>query len=186
MPTSHQLSPRIRIRPPLSADASRSCGSQIVLLPREHGPGDSRRLIGERDNRPIEAPPRREPFQPLGAMIVALRQSKHNCAGAMDHLTSEIVIGSSSNPAEPGFSTCRVLAGHEANPCRKLSSRAKMATVVNRCNERGCDHGTDARQLRQAPAGFVRPAKTMSCRSTCRAGDRERRVRQAGRQRAPA
>jgi hypothetical protein len=77
----------------------------------------------------------------------------------MDHLTSEIVIGPPSNPAEPGFSACRVLAGHKANPCRKLSSRAKMATVVNRCNDRGCDHGTDARQLRQAPAGFVRPAK---------------------------
>src|SRR5580704_3984620 len=77
----------------------------------------------------------------------------------MDHLTSEIVIGSSSNPAEPGFSACRVLEGHEANPCRKLSSRVKMATVVNRCNDRSCDHGTDARQLRQAPAGFVRPAK---------------------------
>jgi hypothetical protein len=95
----------------------------------------------------------------LGATIVVLCQSKHHRAGAMDHLTSEIVIGPPSNPAEPGFSTRRVLAGHEANPCRKLSSRAKMATVVNRCNERGCDHGTDARQLRQAPAGFIRPAK---------------------------
>src|ERR1700733_15509113 len=68
----------------------------------------------------------------------------------MDHLTSEIVIGSSSNPAEPGFSACRVLAGREANPCRKLSYRVKMATVVNRCNDRSCDHGTDARQLRQS------------------------------------
>ena len=36
-----------------------SCGGRIVLLTCEHSPGDPRRLIGERDDRPIEASPRR-------------------------------------------------------------------------------------------------------------------------------
>ena len=72
LPTSHQLSPRIRMRPSpqcLCVDIS----GRIVLLSREQGPGGSRRLIGERDNRPIEAPPRRELFQPQGTTILALR-----------------------------------------------------------------------------------------------------------------
>ena len=33
-----------------------------------------------------------------------------------------------------------------------------MMTVVDRCDERCCDHGPDARQLREPLAGFVRPA----------------------------
>jgi hypothetical protein len=34
-----------------------------------------------------------------------------------------------------------------------------MMTVVYRSDERCCDHGTDAGQLRELPTGFVRPAK---------------------------
>jgi hypothetical protein len=59
LPTNHQVSPRIRDGLRFSADALRSGGGQIVLLTREHSPGDPRRLIGERDDRPIEASPRR-------------------------------------------------------------------------------------------------------------------------------
>ena len=59
LPTNHQVSPRIRDGLRFSADAWRSGGGQIVLLTREHSPGDPRRLIGERDDRPIEASPRR-------------------------------------------------------------------------------------------------------------------------------
>jgi hypothetical protein len=57
LPTNHQLSPRIRDGLRFSADALLSGGGQIVLLTREHSSGDPRRLIGERDNRPIEASP---------------------------------------------------------------------------------------------------------------------------------
>ena len=70
LPTCHQLSPRIRDGLRFSADALRSSGGQIVLLTREHGPGDPRRLIGECDDRPVEASPRRELLQPLGTAIV--------------------------------------------------------------------------------------------------------------------
>ena len=70
LPTNHQLSPRIRDGPRFSAGALRSSGDQIVLLTREHSPGDPCRLIGERDDRPIEASPRREPFQPQGPAII--------------------------------------------------------------------------------------------------------------------
>ena len=34
-----------------------------------------------------------------------------------------------------------------------------MTTVINRGDERRCDHGADARQLRQPPTSFIRPAK---------------------------
>ena len=34
-----------------------------------------------------------------------------------------------------------------------------MTSVVDRCDERRRDYRTDARHLRQPPAGFVRPAK---------------------------
>ena len=34
-----------------------------------------------------------------------------------------------------------------------------MTTVVNRSDERGCNHGPHAWQLKEPPAGFVRPAK---------------------------
>src|ERR1700746_3058235 len=82
---NHQLSPRIQCGLLLSAGALRSCG-HIVLFSREQGPSDSRRFICERDNRPIEASPRREPLQPLGTAIVMFRQSKDYRAGAVDHL----------------------------------------------------------------------------------------------------
>lgn len=88
----------------------------IILLTRQYGPGDPRRLVSERHDRPIKASPRRKRFQPLGTMIVVFRQSKHDGAGAMDHLTSEIVIGASAYSAEARFASRRILTGHEANP----------------------------------------------------------------------
>jgi transposase len=160
LPTCHQLSPRIQNGLRFSVRALQSCGGQIVLLTREHGPGDPCRLIGERDNRPVEAAPRRELLQPLGTAIVVFGQSKHDGAGAMNHLTSEIMIGAPADPAEPRFAAGRILTRHEANPCGEFPSRAKMTTVVNRSDERCCDHRTDAWQLREPPAGFVSPAKS--------------------------
>ncbi len=71
-------------------------------------------------------------------------QTKHDGAGAMNHLAPEVVIGAPANPAEPGFAAGRILTRHKANPCRKLPSRAKMMTVVNRSDEGCCDHGPDA------------------------------------------
>src|SRR5208283_4493860 len=115
--------------------SQRSCGRQIVLLTREHRPGDPRRLVGECDNRPVEASPRCDPFQPLGAAIVVCRQSKHDGAGAMNHLTSEIMIGAPADSAEPRFAAGRVLTGHETNPCCELASGPKVTTVVDRSHE---------------------------------------------------
>jgi hypothetical protein len=145
LPTCHQFSPRIRDGPCFSAEALRSRWGQIVLLTREHGPGNPCSLIGERDNRPIEASPRREPFEPLGTAIVTLRQSKHDGAGAMNHLTSEIVIGAPAYSAEPRITAGRILTRHEANPSREFPPGAEVMAVVNRGDERCCDHGTDAR-----------------------------------------
>src|ERR1700677_3473160 len=85
-------------------------------------------------------------------------QTKHDGAGAMNHLTPEIVIGAPANPAEPRVAAGRILTRHEANPRRKLPSRAKMMTVINRSDECRCDHGPDAGQLRGSLTGFVRPA----------------------------
>ena len=62
-----------------------------------------RGIYGERDNRPIEASPCREPLQPLGAAILVLRPSKHDGASAVNHLTSEIMIGASAYSSEPRF-----------------------------------------------------------------------------------
>jgi len=120
LPTNHQVSPRIQDGLRFSAEALRSCGGQIVLLTREYCPGDPCRLIGERDNRPIKASPRREPLQPLGTAIIVFRQSKHDGAGAVNHLTSEVVIGAPAYSAEPRFASSRILARHKANPRRKF------------------------------------------------------------------
>jgi hypothetical protein len=49
-----------------------------------------------------------------------LRQSKHDGAGAVNHLTSEIVIGASAYSAEPGLASSRILARHKADPGRKF------------------------------------------------------------------
>ena len=120
LPTNHQVSPRIQDGLRFSAEARRSCGGQIVLLTCEHDPGDPCRLIGERDDRPIKAAPRRELFQPLGTAILVLRQSKHDGAGAMNHLTPEVVIGPPAYSSEPRLATGRILTRHEANPRRKF------------------------------------------------------------------
>jgi hypothetical protein len=116
-----------RMRPQLSTNALRSCG-HIVHFSREQGPGEPRRFIGERDNRSIEASPRRKPLQPLGTTVVVLRQSKHHRAGAVDHLSPEIMIGASANAAEPGFPASRILTRHQADPCREFPPRAKMTS----------------------------------------------------------
>jgi transposase len=122
LPTNHQVSPRIQDGLRFSAEARRSCGGQIVLLTGEHSPGDPCRLIGKRDNRPIKASPRREHLQPLGTAILVFPQSKHDGAGAVNHLTSEIVIGAPAYSAEPRFASSRILARHKANPRRKFPS----------------------------------------------------------------
>ena len=75
----------------------------------------------------------------------------------MNYLASEIMIGASSNPAEPRFAAGRILTRHEANPRRKFPPRAEMMAVVYRGDERRCDHRADAWQLREPPTGFVCP-----------------------------
>ncbi len=86
MATSQGLSPDESAKEHrFGADALRSCGGQIVLLPREHSPGDPCRLIGERDNRSIETSFRCEPFQPLGTAIVKAAATR----SAMDRNRSE-------------------------------------------------------------------------------------------------
>ncbi len=78
----------------------------------------------------------------------------------MDHLSPQIVIGPTANAAEPRLASGRVLAWHEADPCRKLPPRAKMAAVVDRGDERCCDHRSDAWQLREPMASFIRPTNS--------------------------
>jgi hypothetical protein len=125
--TNHQLSPRIRDGLRFSADALRSSGGQIVLLTREHSPGDPRRLIGERDDRPIEASPRREPFQPLGPAIIVLGQTKHDGAGAMNHLAPEVVIGAAQGQSMP-----QAPVQSENDDRRQLQRRALLRSRVRR------------------------------------------------------
>src|SRR5271157_4238482 len=69
------------------------------------------------------------------------------------------MIGAPADSAEPRFAAGRILTRHETNPCCEFPSGAKVTTVVNRSDERCCNHGPHAWQLRQPPAGIVRPAK---------------------------
>jgi transposase len=52
--------------------------ADITLISSKQCPGDPCRLVGERDNRSIEAAPRRKPFQPFGTAIIVLRQPYHD------------------------------------------------------------------------------------------------------------
>ena len=158
LPTSHQVSPRIRDGLRFSTGALRSCG-RIVLLTREHGPGDPCRLIGERDNRPIEASPRREPFQPLGTTIVALRQSKHHRAGAMNHLPSEIVIGAAAYSAELRLASSRNIGAAQVQSTPQVPAQIESDARRQPRRRALLRSRADARQLRQPPTGLVRPAK---------------------------
>jgi hypothetical protein len=66
----------------------------------------------------------------------------------VDHLPPQIVIGAPASVAEPGV--CRrsyIGTRHKADPCRELPARPKMASVVNRGDERRCDHWPNALQL---------------------------------------
>jgi hypothetical protein len=96
----------------------------------------------------------------LGTAIVMLRHSKHDRAGAVDHLPPEIMIGESANAAEPGFPAGRILTRHQADPCRQFSPGAKMAAIINCGDERRCDHRPNAWQLGEPAARVVRPANS--------------------------
>jgi hypothetical protein len=77
----------------------------------------------------------------------------------VDHLPPQIVIGAPASVAEPGV--CRrsyIGTRHKADPCRELPARPKMASVVNRGDERRCDHWPNALQLGEPTARFVCPA----------------------------
>ena len=157
LPTSHQfhLASSCGLGP--SASAQRSRG-HIILISREQCPGDPCRLVGERDNRSIEAAPRRKPFQPFGTAIVVLGQPHDHGTSTVDHLPPKVMIGAPANAPEAGFASGRVLTRHQAYPCRKLPARAEMLAIINRGDERCRDHRTNARQFGEPAACLVRPA----------------------------
>jgi hypothetical protein len=118
-----------------SANTLRSCG-HIILISREQCPGDSCRLVGERDNRSIESAPRRKPFQPFGTAIAVLGQPHDHGTSTVDHLPPKVMIGPPANAPETGFASGRVLTRHQAYPFRKLPARPEMPAIINRGDER--------------------------------------------------
>src|SRR6516162_3012846 len=80
-------------------------------------------------------------------------------ACAMDQLAPEIVVGASSDAAEPWLAASRILPGHQPDPGCHLAARAKLTAIVDSADDRSGDDRPDPRQLCEPPTSLVRAAK---------------------------
>src|SRR5215472_16192715 len=80
-------------------------------------------------------------------------------ACAVDQLTPEIVVCTSSNAAEPWLAASCILPGHQPDPRCHLATRAKLSAVVDGSDDRRGDDRADAGQLGEPPANRIRAAE---------------------------
>ena len=85
-------------------------------------------------------------------------------ACAMDQLAPEIVVGASSNAAEPWLAASCILPGHQPDPGCHLAARAKLSAVVDGSDDRRGDDRADTRQLGESPAGLFRATEASNRR----------------------
>src|SRR4051794_5682016 len=93
-----------------------------------------------------------------------LGRSTDDSARAVDQLASEVVVGASSDAAEPWLAAGRILSRHQPDPRRHLTARAKLSAIVDGRDDRRGDDWTDARQLGKPPTSRIRAAYGYHCR----------------------
>ena len=85
-----------------------------------------------------------------------LGQPTDDGACSVDQLAPEVVVGTSSDAAEPRLAASRILSRHQSDPRCHLATRAKLSAVVDGSDDRRGDDRADARQLGEPPAGLIR------------------------------
>src|SRR6516225_10005511 len=80
-------------------------------------------------------------------------------ACAMDQLAPEIVVGASSDAAEPWLAASCILPGHQPDPGCHLAARAKLTAIVDAADDRSGNDRPHPRQLCKPPTSLVRAAK---------------------------
>src|SRR6516164_8797277 len=80
-------------------------------------------------------------------------------ACAMDQLAPEIVVGASSDAAEPWLAASCILPGHQSDPGCHLAARAKLTAIVDAADDRSGNDRPHPRQLCEPPTSLVCAAK---------------------------
>src|SRR6516162_9741435 len=80
-------------------------------------------------------------------------------ACAMDQLAPEIVVGASSDAAEPWLAASCILPGHQPDPGCHLAARAKLTAIVDAADDRSGNDRPHPRQLCEPPTSLVRAAE---------------------------
>src|SRR5215469_135120 len=80
-------------------------------------------------------------------------------ACAVDQLTAEIVVGASSDAAEPWLAACCILPGHQTDPGCHLAARAKLTAIVDAADDRSGNDRPHPWQLCEPPTSLVRAAE---------------------------
>src|SRR5215472_4919861 len=88
-----------------------------------------------------------------------LGQPADDGACAVDQLAPEIVVGASSDAAEPWLAASCILPGHQPDPGCHLAARAKLTAIVDAADDRSGNDRPHPRQLCEPPTSLVRAAK---------------------------
>src|SRR5262252_8613526 len=80
-------------------------------------------------------------------------------ACAVDQLAPEIVVGASSDAAEPWLAASCILPGHQPDPGCHLAARAKLTAIVDAADDRSGDDPPHPRQLCEPPISLARAAE---------------------------
>src|SRR5215471_12609521 len=80
-------------------------------------------------------------------------------ACAVDQLAPEIVVGASSDAAEPWLAASCILPGHQPDPGCHLAARAKLTAIVDAADDRRGDDRPHPRQLCEPPTSLIRAAE---------------------------
>src|SRR5215472_3034846 len=94
----------------------------VALTPGHHGPRHAGNLVGERDRRDLDRPPRQQPREPgpmSGAMDLGI--ADHGERAGREQ-AAQIAIALFANTAELVLAPARVLLRHEPNPGREVPS----------------------------------------------------------------
>src|ERR1700688_2368257 len=88
-----------------------------------------------------------------------LGQPADDGTGNADQLAPEVMVGASSDAAEPWLAASCILSRYQPDPGCHLAARAKLSAIVDGSDNRCGDDRPDAGQLGEPPTGLIGAAE---------------------------
>jgi hypothetical protein len=109
----------------------------VVVAAREHSSGDACQLVGHGDDNDVFRHSGVECIEPGSNRWSIAFDPQHGCSRTMNQDLARVDVASLTDAEQLRLTAGRILARHDAEPCRELSTLAKGDAVTDGSND-GC------------------------------------------------